>query len=141
MMQKRNLKLSIVIIISILHLATNVRGQVIEHQFGETISCDINPQTIKVFLSSKNENEGLTFIVNTDGKICSSGKNKHPNDFEYMINQLTEMYLTESINLLTFERIECSLIKDKKIKDYMLQNKSNIDERYILKILNAPQCK
>lgn len=120
--------------------AMSATGQEIKHQFGNESSCIVDSNTVTIFLASIIEEEGLTFIVNNDGKVCSSGKNNHPDDFDNMLYQLVELKSKSTITEKTYQRLKCSLEKDKMVKEYLTLNPSTMDEKIIIKIMNDTKC-
>lgn len=140
-MNQRNLFSILIILLSVLVFSHNGMSQEIIYQFGKTTKCIVDSNTVKVFLPSLIEKEGMTFIINNDGKSCSSGKNRHPQDFAYMLDQLAELRSKEEISESTYEHIKCSLEKNKRIKEYMALNPSTVNGDVVLRILSSPDCK
>lgn len=105
-------------------------------QIGNNSSCKIDTQTTQVYLPATKKEEGYTFIVNLDGKTCSSGKASHPDDHQKLLKELNLLKKKGEISDTIYRIIKKSLIKNKEIIDYIKNNPESQDQEVILSILN-----
>lgn len=123
-----------VIIIAI--IPSMIYSQKIIQSFGNNSFCKIDSSTLQIFISTDKQDEGISFIIDGSGKICSSGKVSEIKDYETMKLNLSDLKESNKISLETYNQILCSIEKEKEVKLYYESNSQNIKQEAVLEILD-----